>query len=150
VRSQVRLLFGAPDVCFDRSDGVDCRHENPIFPDEIFPAASLGVRGHRSAGGSLNRGYGRGTGVSGGGSIPFLSESRIRAAKPAGKAYKLYDERGLYLKAETSGSRLWRFKYRHAGKERLLALAAYPDVPLKRAREKRDQARQLLADGVDP
>jgi integrase len=82
--------------------------------------------------------------------MPFLSESQIRAAKPADKAYKLYDERGLYLKVETSGSRLWRFKYRLGGKERLLALGAYPDVPLKRAREKRDEARRLLADGVDP
>jgi integrase len=82
--------------------------------------------------------------------MPFLSESRIRAAKPADKAYKLFDERGLYLKVETSGSRLWRFKYRHGGKERLLALGQYPDVPLKRAREKRDEARRLLADGVDP
>jgi integrase len=82
--------------------------------------------------------------------MPYLSESRIRSARPADKAYKLYDERGLYLKVETSGSRLWRFKYRFAGKERLLALGAYPDVPLKRAREKRDDARRLVADGVDP
>ena len=82
--------------------------------------------------------------------MPFLSEARIRAAKPADKPYKLFDERGLYLKVETSGSRLWRFKYRHGGKEKLLALGAYPDVTLKRAREKRDQARRLLADEVDP
>lgn len=82
--------------------------------------------------------------------MPFLSESRIRAARPSDKAYKLYDERGLYMRVETSGSRLWRFKYRHGGKERLLALGAYPDVSLKMAREKRDKARRLLADGVDP
>jgi len=82
--------------------------------------------------------------------MPFLSESRIRAARPSDKAYKLYDERGLYLRVETSGSRLWRFKYRHGGKERLLALGAYPDVSLKMAREKRDKARRLLGDGVDP
>src|SRR5262245_42581529 len=82
--------------------------------------------------------------------MPYLSESRVRSARPADKAYKLYDERGLYLKVETSGSRLWRFKYRFAGKERLLALGAYPDVSLKRAREKRDDARRLVADGVDP
>ena len=81
--------------------------------------------------------------------MPFLSESRIRAAKPADKTYKLYDERGLYMRVETSGSRLWRFKYRHGGKERLLALGQYPDVSLKRAREKRAEARRLLADGVD-
>jgi hypothetical protein len=45
---------------------------------------------------------------------------------------------------------LWRFRYRHGGKEKLLALGAYPDVPLRRAREKRDEARRLVADGVDP
>ena len=82
--------------------------------------------------------------------MPVLSEARVRAARPANKAYKLYDERGLYLKVETSGSRLWRFKYRYAGKERLLALGAYPDVSLKRAREKRDEARRSLADGISP
>lgn len=46
-----------------------------------------------------------------------------------------------------AGGRLWRFKFRHGGVEQLLALGAYPDVPLKRAREKRNEARQLLADG---
>jgi len=82
--------------------------------------------------------------------MPVLSEARVRTAKALDKAYKLYDERGLYLKVETSGSRLWRFKYRHAGKERLLALGAYPDVSLKMTRENRDEARRLLAGGVDP
>jgi integrase len=49
-----------------------------------------------------------------------------------------------------TGGRLWRFRYRHAGVEKLLALGSYPDVPLKRAREKRDDARRLVADGIDP
>ena len=49
-----------------------------------------------------------------------------------------------------SGGRLWRFRYRHRWVEKLLALGAYPDVPLKRAREKRDDARRVVADGVDP
>ena len=81
--------------------------------------------------------------------MPVLSEARVRTAKALDKAYKLYDERGLYLKVETSGSRLWRFKYHFGGKERLLALGAYPDVSLKMAREKRDDARRLLAGGVE-
>ena len=49
-----------------------------------------------------------------------------------------------------AGGRLWRFKYRHAGVEKLLTLGAYPDVSLKRAREKRDDARRNVADGIDP
>ena len=82
--------------------------------------------------------------------MPTLSESRIRAAKPAAKPYKLFDERGLFLLVTPAGGRLWRFRYRLGGVEKLLTLGAYPDVPLKRAREKRDDARKLVADGIDP
>jgi hypothetical protein len=82
--------------------------------------------------------------------MPTLSQSRIRTAKATEKAYKLFDERGLYMLLTPSGGRLWRFRYRHAGVEKLISLGAYPDVPLKRAREKRDEARKLLADGIDP
>jgi integrase len=56
----------------------------------------------------------------------------------------------VYLLVNPQGSRLWRLKYRMHGKEKLLAIGAYPDVSLKRAREKRDEARRLLADGIDP
>jgi len=81
---------------------------------------------------------------------PMLTEAAIKAAKPKDKPYKKFDERGLYLHVTATGSRLWRFKYRFAGAEKLLSLGAYPDVSLKRAREKRDEARELLADGIDP
>ena len=47
--------------------------------------------------------------------MAFLTEARVRAARPQEKAYKLFDSLGLYLKVETSGGRLWRFKYRYAG-----------------------------------
>jgi integrase len=80
----------------------------------------------------------------------MLSEPQIRAAKAKEKPYKLFDERGLFLLVSTTGARLWRLKYRHGGVEKLLALGAYPDVSLKRAREKRDEARTRVADGVDP
>lgn len=80
----------------------------------------------------------------------MLTEPKIKAARPKEKPYKLFDERGLYLFVTPSGGRLWRLKYRLNGKEKLLALGAYPDVPLKRAREKRDEARRLIADGIDP
>lgn len=74
----------------------------------------------------------------------------VRAAKPQQKPYKLFDERGMYLLVSLTGARLWRLKYRQDGVERSLALGAYPDVSLKRAREKRDAARRQLADGIDP
>lgn len=63
---------------------------------------------------------------------------------------KLFDGGGLYLHVKPSGARLWRLKYRYAGVEKLLALGAYPEVSLKRAREKRAEARQLLDRQIDP
>lgn len=82
--------------------------------------------------------------------MPLLSEVKIRASRPREKSYKVWDDRGLFMLVTPTGARLWRFKYRIDGKERLLALGAYPDVPLKGAREKRDEARALVADGIDP
>lgn len=82
----------------------------------------------------------------------MLTPSAVKNAKARTKPYKLNDERGLYLLVRPNGSRWWRFKYRRPGtrKENLLSLGTYPDVSLKRAREKRDDARRLLADGIDP
>jgi integrase len=79
-----------------------------------------------------------------------LSDTAIRNAKLAASPFKLFDSGGLYLLVKPNGSRLWRFKYRAGGKEKLLALGIYPDVPLKLARERRDDARQLAASGIDP
>jgi integrase len=80
----------------------------------------------------------------------MLNDTRVRTVKSREKAFKLSDERGLFLLVTPTGGRLWRLKYRVAGREKLISLGAYPDVTLKRAREKRDAARKLLADGVDP
>src|SRR5215470_8572401 len=82
--------------------------------------------------------------------MPVLSEARIRASRPKDRPYKLFDERGLFMLVTPAGGRLWRFRYRLGGVEKLLTLGAYPDVPLKRARERRDDARRLVADGIDP
>ena len=79
-----------------------------------------------------------------------LSDTKIRGAKPGAKPYKLTDERGLYLLVNPSGGRLWRLKYRVGGKEKLLALGGYPDVSLREARDRRDEARAQLAKGIDP
>jgi len=75
---------------------------------------------------------------------------RIRTANPRERAYKLFDERGLFLFVTPTGGRLWRFRYRIGPLEKLISLGAYPDVTLKRAREKRDEARKLVADEIDP
>lgn len=79
-----------------------------------------------------------------------LTDSLIRTAKAAERPTKLYDERGLYLLITPLGSRLWRFKYRFEGREKLLGLGQYPDVSLKQARTNRDGARTKVATGVDP
>jgi len=79
-----------------------------------------------------------------------LSNTGIRTAKPEAKPRKLYDERGLFLLLSPKGGKWWRLKYRFDGKEKLLSLGVYPDVSLKQARERRDDARKLVADGVDP
>ncbi|WP_338848768.1 integrase arm-type DNA-binding domain-containing protein [Massilia sp. W12] len=79
-----------------------------------------------------------------------LTDTAIRNLKPSAKAQKYFDERGLFLLVSPSGGKLWRLRFQFDGKENLLALGKYPDVTLKDAREKRDQARKLLADGVNP
>lgn len=80
----------------------------------------------------------------------MLNDTAIRKAKPGPKPRKLSDERGLFLLVTPSGSKLWRLKYRISGKEKLLALGAYPEVSLSEARERREEARKLLARDVDP
>ena len=79
-----------------------------------------------------------------------LTDSAIKAAKPKDKPYKLSDGQGLYLEVMPNGSKLWRLKYRHADKEKRLSFGAYPTVPLQQARKRRDEARQRLAEGIDP
>lgn len=79
-----------------------------------------------------------------------LTDSAIKAAKPKEKPYKLTDGQGLYLEVMPNGSKLWRMKYRYADKEKRLAFGAYPDLPLIKARQKRSEAREQLADGIDP
>jgi integrase len=79
-----------------------------------------------------------------------LTNVAIRNAKPAAKPFKLADEQGLFLLVNPSGSRLWRLKYRYAGREKLLAFGSYPEVSLKQARARRDDARAILREGRDP
>jgi integrase len=79
-----------------------------------------------------------------------LTDTKIRNAKPGEKPMRLFDERGLYLEVSPAGGKWWRLKYRFGGKEKRLSLGVYPDVTLKDARDRRDAARKLLGNGVDP
>jgi len=79
-----------------------------------------------------------------------LTDTEIRKAKPGEKSIRMFDGGGLYLEITPAGGKLWRLKYRFNAKEKLLAFGTYPDVSLAKARDRRDDARRLLADGIDP
>ena len=82
----------------------------------------------------------------------MLTASAAINAKPRDRAYKLADSHGLFLLVTPSGSKLWRLKYRRPGAktENLLSLGGFPLVSLREARDRRDEARKLLDDGIDP
>jgi integrase len=94
--------------------------------------------------------------------MPKLTETKIKAAKPRGKAYKLRDERGLYLLVTPTGGRLWRLRFGIPGRvyidkkgkprpyESMVSLGAWPDVDLEHARERCDAVRKDISKGVDP
>ena len=79
-----------------------------------------------------------------------LTDTAIRAVKTSEKQQKLYDGNGLFLLLPPSGSKIWRFKYRFQGKEKLISFGHYPAVSLKDAREKAAEARKTLGGGKDP
>ncbi|MFV9712873.1 MULTISPECIES: tyrosine-type recombinase/integrase [Pantoea] len=79
-----------------------------------------------------------------------LTELKVRNTKPSDKPVKLTDGNGMHLLITTNGSKYWRFQYRFAGKQKILALGVYPEVSLSEARRRRDEARQLVANHVDP
>lgn len=79
-----------------------------------------------------------------------LTATEIKSAKPKEKKYKLSDGRGLSLLIQPNGSKLWRLKYRFNGKEKEYAIGAYPTISLSNAREKREELKSLIANGIDP
>jgi integrase len=79
-----------------------------------------------------------------------ISDIKIRSARASEKPVKLFDGGGLFLLITPRGGKLWRLKYRHEGKEKLLALGTYPEISLSDARERRDKARKQIANGIDP
>ena len=79
-----------------------------------------------------------------------LTDTRIRQAKPKDKAYKLSDGAGLHLEVRPTGAKLWRLRYRLAGKENVFAIGRYPELDLKGARSDRDAAKKIIKEGVHP
>ncbi len=80
----------------------------------------------------------------------MLTDTRVRTTKPCQRPIKISDSGGLYLLIAPHGSKLWRLAYRFSGKQKTLAIGAYPTFTLKEARDKREEAKRLLADGIDP
>jgi hypothetical protein len=79
-----------------------------------------------------------------------LTNITIPKAKPTDKTQKLFDGGGLFLEVTPKGSKRWRFKYRFGGKEKLLSFGVYPEISLKDARMRHQEARKHLAQGIDP
>jgi len=79
-----------------------------------------------------------------------ITDTEIRRSKPGDKPFKLSDGGGLHLMVTPSGGKLWRWKYRFEGAEKLMALGRYPEITLAEVRERRDAARKRLANGIDP
>lgn len=79
-----------------------------------------------------------------------LTNTACKNIRPGEKSIKLFDGQGLYLEVTPAGNKLWRLKYRYHGKEKRIALGAYPEISLLEVREKKDSARRLLAEGKDP
>ena len=79
-----------------------------------------------------------------------LTEMAVRNAKPKDRPFKLTDGGGLHLVVQPAGGKLWRMKYRFAGREKLLSFGPYPTTTLAEARRKRDDAKKLIHDGTDP
>jgi Arm DNA-binding domain len=80
----------------------------------------------------------------------MLSAVKIDSAKPRDKEYTLSDGKGLHLLVMPNGSKLWRLRYRFGGKQNAMSLGSYPEISLASARAKRDDARRLIAEGVNP
>lgn len=79
-----------------------------------------------------------------------LTDIAVKNAKPDSKPYRLKDERGLFLEVRPEGGKWWRLRFSMKSRERLMSLGTYPDVTLKMARDRRDEARRMVAQGIDP
>ncbi|PJR55105.1 integrase [Klebsiella sp. G-Nf4] len=82
--------------------------------------------------------------------IMALTDTKVRSAKPEEKEYSLVDGDGMSLLVKPNGSKYWRFRFRFGGKQHLMAFGVYPEISLADARKKREEARRLVAGGIDP
>jgi hypothetical protein len=82
--------------------------------------------------------------------ILSLTDVQVKNAKHQEKQITLFDGKGLFLLITPSGGKLWRFKYRFEGKEKLLSFGTYPEISLAEARVRKDEARKQIAQGIDP
>lgn len=79
-----------------------------------------------------------------------LTDTKVKNAKPLDKEYKLTDGFGMFLRVTPKGSKYWQMAYRYEGKQKIFSIGVYPAVSLADARQRRDEARRLLAQGIDP
>ena len=79
-----------------------------------------------------------------------LTDKVIRDLKPKAKVYQVADSEGLSIEVALSGSKLWRFRFRFGGRERIMSFGKYPEVTLEAARRKKTEARLVVQDGIDP
>lgn len=79
-----------------------------------------------------------------------LNDVAIKALKPKDRVFAVADEKDLGIEVAVSRSKLWRFRYRFGGKPKVLSFGRYPEVTLKEARQRRDDALGQLRDGIDP
>lgn len=79
-----------------------------------------------------------------------LTDPKIRALRASAALYRVADSRGLCIEVRPTGAKMWRFRYRFAGKAKMLTLGEFPAVPLREARVRRDRARDQLQQGIDP
>ena len=82
--------------------------------------------------------------------MPLTTDAAIRNVKPTDKPTKYPVGDGLYLLVTPQGQKWWRLRYRFDNKEKMIGLGVYPEISLKKATERRNEARRLLADGIDP
>lgn len=79
-----------------------------------------------------------------------LTDAKVKNAKPLDKEYKLTDGFGMFLRVTPKGSKYWQMAYRFEGKQKIFSIGVYPAVSLADARQRRDEAKRLLAQGIDP
>src|ERR1017187_4555206 len=152
--SGVRVPHRPPSPCFRTSNTIQYITQIPSKYWVFRVSTSEGVLWKpRVCGGISGESFKHDGGISGIeklGGVMALTDTEIRKSRPCEKAYRLPDGKGLFLFVTPTGGRLWGYKYRHDGKQKLMALGQDPDDPLALARERHATARRLLATGVDP